>query len=57
MLSKVGNSQQAEEVKGEMQRLSGGKVHNAIEYAIDYIALGEHKKAIDFMELYWLQKI
>jgi tetratricopeptide (TPR) repeat protein len=41
----------AEELKTQLINLSGGTAHNAIEYAIDYIFIGEYEKAIDFMQI------
>lgn len=40
-----------EDQKEELLNLSGETAHNAIEYAIDYINLGQYQKAIDFMLL------
>lgn len=38
------------EIEVSLLKLSGETSHNAIEYAIDYIQLGEYQKAIDFMQ-------
>ncbi|MBK0383620.1 DUF5107 domain-containing protein [Pedobacter sp. SD-b] len=51
LLNLNGNKEKAAEAKAELLKLSGETAHNAIEYAIDYIGLGEYQKAIYFMQL------
>jgi len=51
LLTKNGDSIKANESKVQLLKLSGETSHNAIEYAIDYMGLGEYQKAIDFMLL------
>lgn len=51
LLLKNGENQQAAESKATLLKLSGQTSHNAIEYAIDYIHLGQYQKAVDFMQV------
>lgn len=51
LLNKNGENQKSTEAKAQLLQLSRGTAHNAIEYALDYIGLGQYQKALNFMQI------
>lgn len=45
----AGDLEKAKEIENQLFAKSGQTAHNAIEYGIDYIMLGQYKKAVEWM--------
>ncbi len=51
LLNELGETIKAKAEIVKLLELSGERAHNAIEYAIDYLGMGEFQTAIDFIQL------